>query len=128
MTKTQILKKIFLQIWYFILAYFTEFIIPKIKEAFIKSKEHFIEYLWSSIKENFKAHAETTIQGVESFFKSDDYTFKEKVITDALFEKVKLPVFLRLFKPLLKKLLKDKVHNFIRESLNKIHKRLDKMA
>ena len=128
MTKAQILKKIFLQLWYFILAYFTEFIIPKIKEAFIKSKEHFIEYLWNSIKENFKAHAETTIQGVESFFKSDDYTFKEKVITDALFEKVKLPVFLRLFKPLLKKLLKDKVHNFIQESLNKIHKKLDEIA
>jgi hypothetical protein len=128
MTKTQILKKILLQIWYFILAYFTEFIIPKIKEAFIKSKEHFIEYLWNSIKEDFKAHAETTVQGVENFFKSDDYLFKEKVITDALFEKVKLPIALRLFKPLLKKILKNKIHNLIQESLNKIHKKLDEIA
>ena len=128
MTKTQLIKKIILQAWYFVLAYFTEFIFPKIKEAFINSKEHFIEYLWNSIKEDFKAHIETTIEGIENFFKSEDYTFKERVIVDALFEKVKLPIALRLFKPLIKKILKDKIHAFIQENLNKAHKKLDEIV
>lgn len=128
MTKTQILKKIILQAWYFILAYFTEFIFPKIKEAFINSKEHFIEYLWNSIKEDFKAHIEATVQGIEGFFKSEDYTFKEKIIIDALFEKVKLPFALKLFKPLIKKILKDKIHAFVQENLNKVHKKLNEIV
>ena len=80
------------------------------------------------IKEDFKAHIETTIQGIESFFKSDDYTFKERIIVDALFEKVKLPIALKLFKPLIKKILKDKIHAFIQENLNKVHKKLNEIA
>lgn len=127
MTKTQLFKKIIKEFWFFVLSYFTSYLFPKIKEAFLNSKEQFLEYLWSSIKEDFKLNIEEVIKHVENFFKSTTYELKEKIIVDSLFEKVKLPVVLRPFKALLKKILKDKIHAFIKENLEKVHKKLDEI-
>lgn len=125
MTKTQIFKKILLELWYFILAYITEFIVPKIKEAFIQSKEHFISYLWNSIKEDVKNQLQNVLKDVEIYFSSADYEMKEKIAIDFLFNRIKLPITFKLFKPILKKLFRNKIHNLIKEGITSIHKQLN---
>ena len=127
MTKTQLLKKIIKELWFYIIAYITNYLFPKIKEAFINSKEHFLEYLWSTVKEDFSTHIKEVVENAETFFESTTYEIKEKIIIDMLFEKVKLPLFLKPLKFILKKILKDKIHKFIQDNLTKIHKKLNEI-
>ena len=78
MSKSEIFRKIIQQTWYFILAYFTDFLFPRVKEAFEKGKEKFIEYLWSKLKEDFKTHLLNTIETINVFFTSVQYKQKEQ--------------------------------------------------
>lgn len=128
MTKTQLIKKIIKEFWFFILAYITNYVGPKIKEIIAKNKDKVLEYLWNEIKDDLKAHITGVIVHVEEFFNSTAYDLREKIITDSLFEKIKLPVLLRPMKSLIKKILRSKIHAFIRENLTKAHKKLDEMA
>ena len=125
MTKSQIFKKIILELWYFILAYITNYVLPKIKESFIYGKEQFINYLWQNIKEDLKFHINNVLQDVENLFKSASFEIKEKIIIDLLFKRIKIPCLLKIFKPLLKKVLKKKLHEFILHNFEKIHKKIN---
>ena len=125
MTKSQIFKKIILELWYFILAYITNYVLPKIKESFIYGKDQFIDYLWQNIKEDLKFHINNVLQDVESLFKSASFEIKEKIIIDLLFKRIKIPCLLKIFKPLLKKVLKKKLHEFILHNFEKIHNKIN---
>lgn len=119
--KKEIIKKAI----YFIISYFKVFLLGKIKEAFFKSKDYFISLLWNEIKEDVKGHIKDIAENVESFFKSEEYEFKERIITDALFEKVKLPLLLRPTKPLLKNIIKNEIKKFVGNYLKSIKNKLN---
>lgn len=128
MTKSQLIKKILKEFWFFILAYITDYLFPKIKEIFDKNKDKVLGYLWNEIKDDLKLHITGVIIHVEEFFNSATYEIKEKIIVDSLFEKIKLPLLLKPMKSLLKKILKSKIHAFIQENLKKVHKKIDEIA
>lgn len=128
MSKSQILKQIILQLWYYVIAYFSHYLFPKIKEAFINSKEHFIAYLWDSIKEDIHAQIKIVTEGVNIFFESASYLDKERMVIDILFNKIKLPAYLKIFKPLLKKILRNKLHNLIKDYLIKATAKLNELV
>ena len=114
-----------MEAYYYVVAYFRSYLFPTIKEAFIRGKESFIEYLWGTIK----ADVETTLQEIKEsaykFLDSTEYEVKEKFIIEAIFEKVKIPFFL---KPIFKRILKKKIRKVISESIEKFSKKLDKKA
>ena len=69
------------QIWYYILAYFTNYLMPILKETFEKTKTYFINLLWDSVKEEFTCRVKSTVEFIETFFESPDYKEKEKAVT-----------------------------------------------
>ncbi len=58
---------------------------------------------------------------VECFFDSPSYKEKEEAVIDTLFQNVDLPIVLRPFKPILKKILRNKVRKLIEKYLKKLH-------
>ena len=46
MTNTELIKKIIIEAFYYVKAYFTSYLFPIIKEAFEEAKNYFIEILW----------------------------------------------------------------------------------
>lgn len=116
MTKFQIFKKVLLEVWYFVLAYISDYLFPKIKEAFIKSREHFIETLWEEIKEDIGTYLHNTIENVKVYYGSESYETKEKIIIDFVFSKIQLNSVVKFFA---KKLLKKKLRASIEKSFEK---------
>ena len=126
MTNTELMKKIILEAFYYVKAYFVSYLFPIIKEAFIEAKNYFIESLWAKIKEHINEHLEMGIQEANTFFTSASYEEKEKVIVDYIFEHIHLPILLRPSKIVAKKILKKKIRECIQDKLNKLQK-LDKI-
>ena len=121
-------KKIFAevvkQLWYYVLAYFTHYIMPIIKETLEKTKDYFINLLWNTLRERFTEIAEPAVEFMEKYFSSMEYQQKEKDIIDTIFRNANFPILLRPFKPLLKKILQDKLHDLINSCLEKIKAKL----
>jgi 2-hydroxy-3-keto-5-methylthiopentenyl-1-phosphate phosphatase len=122
--KMQILKEMLKQAWYWVLAYFTQFILPTLKESLSKTKEYFINLLWDSLKDQIIADAKSAVEFVNKYFNSLEYQEKEKDVLDTLFKNINLPLLLRPFKPLIRKMLKDKVHEVVKKYLNKLSAKL----
>ena len=120
----QLILSLIKQAWYYIVAYFTQYLTPILKETLLKTKEYFINLLWDKLKEEFHLVAEPTVEYMEKYFGSLEYQQKEKDIMDTLFKNVKLPVLLRPFKGLIRKMLQDKLHNLIKSILEKVKAKL----
>jgi hypothetical protein len=116
----KLFKEAMKQAWYYILAYFTNYLMPILKETFEKTKTYFINLLWDSVKEEFTCRVKSTVEFIETFFESPDYKEKEKAVIDTLFKNVNLPLPLKPFKPLLKKILRGKLHKLIEKYLKKL--------
>ena len=116
----KLLKEMAKQAWYYVLSYFTQYLWPIMKEALVKTKDYFIDILWDSVKDEFNATAKSTVEFIERFFDSPDYKEKEKAVIDTLFRNVDLPLPLKPFKPLLKKILRGKVRKLIGKYLKKL--------
>lgn len=122
MIKTEILKEAIIKCYYYIKEYFVSYLFPIIKETFIETKNYFISSLWDKIKENINEQLEMAIQEVEIFYNSASYEIKEKIIIDYIFDNIKLPLLLRPSKFIAKRILKNKIREFITDKLNKLHK------
>lgn len=116
----KIFKELAKQAWYYILSYFTHYLFPILKDCLKQTKDYFINLIWDSVKEDFAAKAEAAVKFISEFLKSDSYKEKEKAAVDNLFNNVKLPLFLKPFKPLLKKILKNKVRKLVEKYLKKL--------
>ena len=114
------LKVLAKQLGHYVLAYFTHYLFPIIKESFLRAKDYFIDILWDSVKGEFATSAKSAVEYIEKYFNSLEYKEKEKEIIDLLFKNVDLPLLLKPFKPLLKKILNKKVNKLIRKYLKKL--------
>ena len=129
MTKTEIIKKILLEIFYFVKAYFTNYLFPKIKEAFLETKNYFIEFknhfleaLWDKVREDLHEHLEMAIQEANEYFASASYEVKEKIVVDYIFDHIHLPLLLRPSKKVAEKMLKKKIRELISDKLDQLQK------
>jgi transcriptional regulator CtsR len=109
----KLLQQALQQAYYYVLAYFTHYLFPIIKDTFNEAKESFIEKLWESVKIQVTSDIQTAVEYVECLFESSTYQEKEKAIIDTLFKNIELPLVLRPFKSLMKKILRDKLHQLI---------------
>lgn len=106
--------------WYYLFEYFRTFLFPQIKEAFLESKDKFLEDLWNRIKGDIHEHAEQAVNYVREYVESTDYEVREKVAIDTIFKKINLPLPLKPFKALLKHIFKKKIRALIEENLRKL--------
>lgn len=133
MTKTELIKKILIEAFYYVKAYLVNYLYPILKETFIETKDKFKEYLkevqnyfletlWSRIKEDIHEHLEMGIYEANTFFHSASYEDKEKLVVDYIFEHIHLPLLLRPSKIIAKKILKNKIREYISNKLEKLQK------
>lgn len=120
----ELLKEMAKQTWCRVAAYFTHYLLPVIKDALVKTKDYFIETLWDSLKDEFEAMAKSAVDYVEYFYNSPSYKEKEEAAINTLFQNVDFPLILKPFKPLLKKILRNKVRKLIEKYLKKLHANL----
>ena len=119
--KNEVIKAVAKQCWYYITAYITHYLVPIIKENALKTKDYFIDLLWNSLKTEFANRAKSATEYIEKFFNSPDYNQKEKEVIDILFRNVNLPLFLKPFRPILKRILHKKVQKLVSKYLKKIN-------
>lgn len=122
--KNEVIKVVAKQCWYYITAYITHYIVPIIKESALKTKDYFIDLLWNSLKAEFTNNVESATEYIEKFFNSPYYNQKEKEVIDILFRNVDLPLFLKPFRPILKRILHKKVQKLVRKYLKNINIKL----
>lgn len=118
------LKKYLLEALYFCVSYFSAYLFPKIKEAFLESKDEFLGKIWDSIKDDIHAQIKSAIEHVEEYMETAEYELREKEVIDTVFKKVQLPIFLRPFKGLLKKMFRDKLRKLVAEQLKKLDQKI----
>lgn len=118
------LKKYLLEALYFCLSYFTGYLFPKIKEAFLESKDQFLQKLWDSIKDDIHSQIKGAIEHVEEYMQTAEYELREKEVINTIFKKVQLPLALRPFKGLIKKIFRDKIRELVAENLKKLDQKI----
>ena len=121
-----ILKKIIIEFWYLIKAYFTTYILPDLKEALEKTKEYFINSFWDKIKEDINLCLNQAIVDTEKFFSSESYETKEDIIIENLYNKINPPIALKPFKFLIKGAIKKRIRELISDKLTQL-KKMDKI-
>jgi hypothetical protein len=116
----KIFKELAKQAWYYVLSYFTHYLLPILKDCLKQTKDYFINLIWDSVKDEYTETAKSAVIFIEHFFNSESYKEKEKAAIDTLFKNVNLPLFLKPFKPILKNILKNKVRKLIEKYLKKL--------
>ena len=133
MTKTELIKKIILEAFYYVKAYLINYLYPIIKETLIETKEkfsdyikeikdYFIEAFWNKIKNDIHEHLEMGIYEANTFFTSASYEEKEEIVVNYILEHIHLPLLLRPSKIIAKKILKKKIREFISDKLENLQK------
>ena len=122
--KKEAFKKLMLQMVYFLGAYMKEFIIPKVKEAFDKSKAVFVEALWDSMKDDLHEQVKSAVEYIERFFNTPEYEIKEKAILDIVFNNIELPLLAKPFKPIIRNMLKNKIREVIKSTIKKLNQQV----
>ena len=115
----QTIKELLKQMWYYISAYFTHYLLPILMDTLNQTKNYFIELLWASVKDEFTRATKSAVKFIERFFDSPSYKEKEEAVIDVLFQNVDLPLVLKPFKPLLKKIFRNKVRRLVEKNLKK---------
>lgn len=103
------------------LLYFKDKFGPQIKEGFKKAWQAFVNTLWDSVKDDFKAEVNSTVQFIEYYFNTPDYKEKEEAIINVLMKNVQLPLVLRPFKGLLKNIFRNKLRKLIEKTIKKLN-------
>jgi hypothetical protein len=117
----KLLQQIAKQAWYYVLSYFTHYLFPIIKDTLNQTKNYFIEKLWDSVRVQLSSDIKTAAEYINYFYNSSSYQEKEKAAIDLLFKNIELPLVLRPFKSVMKKILKDKLHKLIEKHLKKFN-------
>lgn len=102
-----------------ILGYIKNTCSKRLKNAFIAGKNEFLRTFWKGIKEDIQDQLNLVCSQVQEYMKSSSIQEKEEAAFEILFQKIKLPFFLKPFKSLIKKSLKKKLESVIQELLNK---------
>ena len=76
---------------------------------------------------DYTVHGILQARILETYFSDTSYGYKEQLIIDSLFAKIKLPILFKIIKPLIKNLLRKKLREFITNAINKATNKIDKL-
>ena len=88
-------------------------LLEKVKEALPKAVKAFKDTLWAEIKNEVHACAVEVLTDAEKFLTSVEGQQKEEAILDMIMAKIELPLLLKPFKGLIRKIIKSKLENSI---------------
>lgn len=91
----------------------------RLKVVFLRAFDSVKESLWSEVKMEVKACAQELVRDAESLLTSVEAAQKEKLIIDMIMSKLELPVLLRPFKGIIKKILKSRIEDTVKALLQK---------
>lgn len=100
----------------------------KVKEIWKKVVTWLVDFakvLWADyLKENLlgdiKELAQKAVERAECFIESDEYDKKKEAILTEVFDKIELPIWLRLFKGAIKSILADELDKIIEGLIGKL--------
>ena len=78
------------------------------------------DYLKENLLEDIKELAQKAVEKAECFIESDEYEKKKEAILTEVFDKIELPVWLRLFKGAIKSILADELDKIVEGLIGKL--------
>ena len=102
-----------------ILAGLKEDLLPKIKEAFKEALKAFLETFWKYIKEDVILSARKSLKLIAALMTSPEAKEKKEAIVDLIMLKIKLPIALRPFKFIVRKMVSDKIDEVLKTIIGK---------
>ena len=102
-----------------VLAYLQAKLFDKVKAAFLKGLAAFRDILWEELKDDIVACAKETVAEAEVFLASEEAETKKELILDAIMIKIELPIVLRPFKGIIRRILKAKLEDLVKDLLAK---------
>lgn len=91
----------------------------KLIEGLKVATKAFLETLWEFIRDDVILSARKSLQLLTELVKSDAGQAKKAFIVDIVLQKINLPIILRPFKGLIRKLLADKIEEAVIALINK---------
>lgn len=120
--KAKVIKKIIQELYHYVIAYFTSFLLPILKETLEETKEYFLASLKEKIREEAHRYFQEALDGINTYFNTAGYSFVENLITDFLFSKIKLPFLFKPAKYIAKSYVKKEIRKFVSDKLEKLNK------
>lgn len=79
----------------------------------------FVNTLWDYLREDIILSARKSLKLIEKYLNSDDGITKKKTIVELIMKKIDLPLPLKPFKFIVKKIVEDKIDSIIKELLER---------
>ena len=92
---------------------FKESLLPKIKEAFNHALKAFIDAFWDYIKDEVILSARRSLKILEALVQSPAGKEKKEDIVDLIMLKINLPIVLKPFKGLIRKMVLKKIDEIL---------------
>ena len=92
----------------------------KLLEGLKEAWKAFIDTLWEFLKEDVILSARKSLKIIENYLNSTDGQDKKQYIIDLIMEKIKLPLVLKPFKFIIRKMVQDKIDTIIKELGTKV--------
>ena len=109
-------KEVFIKIAEF----YRENLQEPIREAFKRAVSAFLKAFWEYVREYVIASARKSIFLIESFLISDSGKEKKEAVVEIIMSRLQLPLPLRPFKFLIKKILRNKIDDVVNGALDKV--------
>lgn len=91
----------------------------KLLEGLKVAGKAFIDTLWEFLQEDVILSARKSLKIIENYLNSTDGLDKKKYIVELIMEKIKLPLPLKPFKFLVRKMVQDKIDDIIETLIKK---------
>ena len=91
----------------------------QLKEAFQLALEAFKTTLWEHVKAEATQAAKEAIRTIKAFYVNPDVQNRKKAIVDDVVKQIKLPLVVKPFRGLIKKMLNDKIDELVESLTNK---------
>lgn len=105
--------------WQNIVTFYKENLQQKVREGLKLAAKAFIDTLWEYIKEDVVLSARKSIKLIAALMTSPEAKEKKEAIVDLIMLKIKLPIVLRPFKFIVRKMVSDKLDEVISKLLGK---------
>ena len=85
----------------------------KVIKAITQAGKEFIRRLWELLKNDIIASAKQSLELLKELVKSEEGQIKKAFIADIIMERVALPVILKPFKGIIRRILADKIEEAV---------------
>lgn len=99
--------------------YYKEELQPKVREALKLAGKAFLETFWDFLQDDIILSARKSLKLIEQYVHSKQGEEKRKAIVDLIMLKIKLPIPLKPFKGVIRKVVNNKLNEIIETLLGK---------